>query len=52
MFDQDILIHTKVMTRHIEMLDALFKHATEGIVVVNKAGEIVMLNPKAKDLFE
>ncbi|MCE6992611.1 PAS domain-containing sensor histidine kinase [Dyadobacter sp. CY323] len=39
------------MTRHIEMLDALFKHATEGIVVVNKAGTIVMLNPKAKELF-
>ena len=39
------------MTRHIEMLDALFKHATEGIVVVNKGGEIVMLNPKARELF-
>jgi len=39
------------MTRHIEMLDALFKHATEGIVVVNKSGTIVMLNPKAKELF-
>lgn len=39
------------MTRHIEMLDALFKHATEGIVVVNKGGTIVMLNPKAKELF-
>ncbi|WP_229252788.1 PAS domain-containing sensor histidine kinase [Dyadobacter helix] len=39
------------MTRHIEMLDALFKHATEGIVVVNKDGVIVMLNPKAKELF-
>jgi len=51
MFDDDILIHTKVMTRHIEMLDALFKHATEGIVVVNKGGTIVMLNPKAKELF-
>jgi PAS domain S-box-containing protein len=39
------------MTRHIEMLDALFKHATEGIIVVNKQGEIVMLNPKALELF-
>jgi PAS domain S-box-containing protein len=39
------------MTRHIEMLDALFKHATEGIVVVNKMGAIVMLNPKALELF-
>lgn len=51
MFDRDILIHTKVMTRHIEMLDALFKHATEGIVVIDKSGTIVMLNPKAKELF-
>lgn len=51
MFDNDILIQTKVMTRHIEMLDALFKHATEGIVVVNKSGAIVMLNPKGKELF-
>jgi PAS domain S-box-containing protein len=39
------------MTRHIEMLDALFKHATEGIIVVNKDGAIVMLNPKALELF-
>nr|WP_295928945.1 PAS domain-containing sensor histidine kinase [uncultured Dyadobacter sp.] len=39
------------MTRHIEMLDALFKHATEGIVVVDKGASIVMLNPKAKELF-
>ncbi len=39
------------MTRHIEMLDALFKHATEGIVVVDKSASIVMLNPKAKELF-
>ncbi|MEO6282357.1 MAG: PAS domain-containing sensor histidine kinase [Dyadobacter sp.] len=39
------------MTRHIEMLDALFKHATEGIVVVDRSGSIVMLNPKAKELF-
>ncbi|OJV12421.1 MAG: PAS domain-containing sensor histidine kinase [Dyadobacter sp. 50-39] len=51
MFDTDILIHTQVMTRHIEMLDALFKHATEGIVVVDKQANIVMLNPKAKELF-
>ncbi|GLU55689.1 hypothetical protein Dfri01_51500 [Dyadobacter frigoris] len=43
--------HTEAMTRHIEMLDALFKHATEGIVVVNKEGVIVMLNPKALELF-
>lgn len=33
------------------MLDALFKHATEGIVVVEKSGAIVLVNPKAKELF-
>ncbi len=51
MFEPISLKRTKAMTRHIEMLDALFKHATEGIVVVNKTGTIVMLNPKAKALF-
>jgi PAS domain S-box-containing protein len=51
MFDTDILIQTQVMTRHIEMLDALFKHATEGIVVVDRQASIVMLNPKARELF-
>lgn len=40
-----------MLTRHIEMLDALFKHATEGIIVVDKSGTIVMANPKAKMLF-
>lgn len=51
MFSTYIEKQTKAMTRHIEMLDALFKHATEGIVVVNKEGVIVMLNPKALELF-
>ena len=39
------------MTRHNEMLDALFKYATEGIIIVNKSGSIVMVNPKARELF-
>ena len=39
------------MKRHIEMLDALFKHATEGIVVVDGMGYIVMVNPKARQMF-
>jgi PAS domain S-box-containing protein len=39
------------MIKHLEMLDALFKHATEGIVVSNIHGEIVMVNPKALELF-
>lgn len=36
---------------HIEMLDSLFKHATEGIVVVNAVGNIAMVNPRALSLF-
>jgi PAS domain S-box-containing protein len=39
------------MIKHLEMLDALFKHATEGIIVSNIHGEIVMVNPKALELF-
>lgn len=50
MFATLLTRHTE-MTRHIEMLDALYKYATEGIVVVNKEGVIVMLNPKALEIF-
>ncbi|MFN4233534.1 MAG: ATP-binding protein [Bacteroidia bacterium] len=39
------------MIKHLEMLDALFKHATEGIIVTNTKGEIVMVNPKALEQF-
>ena len=39
------------MIQEIEMLDALFKNATEGIVVVGKDAGIVMVNPKAEVLF-
>lgn len=39
------------MIKHLEMMDALFKHATEGIIVCNIRGEIVMVNPKAIELF-
>ena len=33
------------------ILDALFEYATEGIMVTNKAGEIVRINPSAERLF-
>lgn len=33
------------ITRQMEILDALFRHATEGIIVVNRGGVIVMANP-------
>ncbi len=39
------------MVRHKKGLDALFFFATEGILVVNERGEIVMINPKAGELF-
>lgn len=39
------------MKQEIEMLDALFKNATEGIIVVGKDAGIVLMNPKAEILF-
>lgn len=42
---------TQAMKRHIEMLDALFKSATEGIIVVDSWGDIQLVNPKAETLF-
>ncbi len=39
------------MIKEIEMLDALFKHATEGIIVSDNSGKIVMVNPIAEILF-
>lgn len=34
-----------------EMLEALFKHATEGIIVSSRGGDIVMANPTAERQF-
>ena len=34
-----------------EGIDALFLYATEGILVVNAAGEIMRINPSAERLF-
>ncbi len=42
---------TQAMRRHVEMLDALFKSATEGIIVVDSWGAIQLVNPKAQELF-
>jgi len=42
---------TQAMRRHVEMLDALFKSATEGIIVVDSWGAIQLVNPKAEELF-
>lgn len=52
-----VFVILKYKKSYIEMLqnkqglDALFYYATEGILVVNEKGEIVMINPKAGDLF-
>jgi PAS domain S-box-containing protein len=34
-----------------QQVTALFEHATEGIILTNKKGEIVLINPAAFDLF-
>mgnify|MGYP003349675205 CR=1 FL=1 len=35
----------------MESLDAMFLHATEGIIIVNAKGEIVKANPSSEKLF-
>lgn len=35
----------------MERLNALFEHATEGILIANKAGEIIKANPSSERLF-
>ncbi len=35
----------------MERLNALFEHATEGIIIANRAGEIVKANPSTERLF-
>lgn len=35
-----------------EGIEALFLHATEGILVVNSNGEIIRINPSAECLFD
>ena len=37
--------------QHKPVLDALFEYATEGILVTNKLGELVRVNPSAERLF-
>lgn len=35
----------------MESLDALFEHATEGIIITNKEGKIIKANPSSEKLF-
>lgn len=50
-----VVLHIKNLYRGIDSeksyLDALFKHATEGIILTNSAGQIVLANPAALRLF-
>jgi PAS domain S-box-containing protein len=50
------VLYVKRLYRSIEaekhQVNALFEHATEGIVLTNEKGEIVLLNPAAARLFE
>lgn len=39
------------MSKQIEMLDALFEYATEGIIVCDKQGMIKMVNPTVTKMF-
>lgn len=36
---------------HYKQLDSLFSHATEGVILANGSGEILLVNPFAEDLF-
>ncbi|HTQ28724.1 MAG TPA: PAS domain S-box protein, partial [Puia sp.] len=49
------VLYIKRLYRSIEsderQLNALFEHATEGIVLTNSKGEIVLINPAALELF-
>lgn len=44
--------HSKqLMKNEIEMLDALFRHATEGIIISDTKGKITMINPIVEKQF-
>ena len=50
------VLYVKKLYRNIEaeqhQVNALFEHATEGIVLTNEKGKIVLLNPAANRLFQ
>lgn len=50
------VLYVKKLYRSIEMeqrqVNALFEHATEGIILTDDKGKIVLLNPAASQLFE
>lgn len=44
-------INSKIKVESKEGIEALFLYATEGILVVNDAGQIIRINPSAEKLF-
>jgi len=39
------------MDKHIAHLTSLFEHATEGIIITDTQGKIIMINPAARNMF-
>jgi len=54
-FSMATIIYIKKLYRSVEsderQLNALFEHATEGIILTNQSGQIVLINPAAERLF-
>lgn len=48
---RDVRITSDRASRSTERLNALFEHATEGIIISGGKGEIVMVNPQAEKQF-
>ena len=46
-----MLILDSVNTFQMESLNALFEHATEGIIISDRSGKIVKANPSSERLF-
>ncbi len=42
---------SNMLDKHQEKIDALFENATEGMIITNDKGEIVLLNPMAEQQF-
>jgi PAS domain S-box-containing protein len=47
-----LFVILKYMTSHIAHLTSLFENATEGIILTNGSGNIILVNPAAQRMFE
>ena len=43
--------HDIISNKGLELLESLFKSSGEGIMLFNKQGEVVMANPRAREMF-